>query len=154
MDNKKKKYNLPAGYSIFQTAFKSNDFVSNPIKFISKSMEIFSGTYTATLGFNRKLILTQNPGFINYILKENHRNYNKSKLATERAVAFLAKGCFFQMAITGLGREGWYSQPFIGKNCKGYIPSSSIRSMNTYRYFLPAKTLTFILWPIRFLLTS
>ncbi len=58
-------------------------------------MEIFSGTYTATLGFNRKLILTQNPGFINYILKENHRNYNKSKLATERAVAFFGKGLLF-----------------------------------------------------------
>jgi len=58
-------------------------------------MEIFSGTYTASLGFNRKLILTQNPGFINYILKENHRNYNKSKLATERAVAFFGKGLLF-----------------------------------------------------------
>lgn len=58
-------------------------------------MDVFSGTYSATLGINRKLILTQNPGFINYILKENHKNYNKSELATERAVEFFGKGLLF-----------------------------------------------------------
>ena len=88
MDIKKKKYNLPVGYSLFQTTLKSKEFLTNPIKFISKSMEAFSGTYSASLDINRKLILTQNPDFINYILKENHRNYNKSELATERAVVF------------------------------------------------------------------
>jgi cytochrome P450 len=95
MGAKKKKYSLPAGYSLFQTTLKSNEFLNNPIKFISKSMDAFSGTYSAALGINRKLILTQNPGFINYILKENHRNYNKSALTTERAVEFFGKGLLF-----------------------------------------------------------
>ncbi len=95
MDIKKKKYNLPVGYSLVQTTLKSNEFLNNPIKFISKSMEAFSGTYSAALGINRKLILTQNPDFINYILKENHKNYNKSELATERAVEFFGKGLLF-----------------------------------------------------------
>ncbi len=58
-------------------------------------MEAFSGTYSASLGINRKLILTQNPDFINYILKENHRNYNKSELSTDRAVEFFGKGLLF-----------------------------------------------------------
>jgi cytochrome P450 len=95
MGIKKKKYSLPVGYSLFQTTLKSNEFLNNPIKFISKSMDAFSGTYSAALGINRKLILTQNPDFINYILKENHRNYNKSELATERAVEFFGKGLLF-----------------------------------------------------------
>jgi len=95
MDIKKKKYNLPIGYSLFQTTLKSNEFLNNPIKFISKSIDAFSGTYSAALGLNRKLILTQNPDFINYILKENHKNYNKSELATERAVEFFGKGLLF-----------------------------------------------------------
>jgi len=95
MDIKKKKYNLPVGYSLFQTTLKSKEFLNNPIKFISKSMDTFSGTYSASLGINRKLIVTQNPDFINYILKENHRNYNKSELATERAVKFFGKGILF-----------------------------------------------------------
>ena len=86
---------LPVGYSLFQTILRSNEFLNNPIKFISKSMDTFSGTYSASLGINRKLILTQNPDFINYILKENHRNYNKSELTTERAVEFFGKGLLF-----------------------------------------------------------
>src|ERR1044072_5423074 len=90
-----KKYNLPVGYSLVQTTLRSNEFLSDPIQFISKSMDAFSGTYTAALGINRKLILTQNPDFINYVLKENHRNYNKSELATERAVEFFGKGLLF-----------------------------------------------------------
>lgn len=95
MATKKKKYNLPVGYSLIQTTLRSNEFLSDPIQFISKSMDAFSGTYSAALGINRKLILTQNPDFINYVLKENHRNYNKSELATERAVEFFGKGLLF-----------------------------------------------------------
>lgn len=95
MNTTKKKYNLPVGYSLVQTTLKSNEFLNNPIKFITKSMEAFSGTYSASLGINRKLILTQNSDFINYILKENHRNYYKSELATERAVEFFGKGLLF-----------------------------------------------------------
>lgn len=95
MGIKKKNYSLPVGYSLFQTTLKSKEFLNDPIKFISKSMDAFSGTYSATLGINRKLILTQNPDFINYILKVNHRNYNKSELASERAVEFFGKGLLF-----------------------------------------------------------
>ena len=54
-------------------------------------MDVFSGTYSASLGITRKLILTQDPDFINYILKENHKNYSKSELATERAAEFIWK---------------------------------------------------------------
>ena len=94
MKLKKKRYNLPVGYSLFQTTLKSNEFLNNPIKFISKSMTAFSGTYTAVVG-NKKLILTQNPEFINYVLKENHRNYGKSELTTKRAAKLLGNGLFF-----------------------------------------------------------
>ena len=95
MDIKKKKYNLPVGYSLFQTMLNSSEFLNNPIKFISKSMDAFSGTYSAALHTNRKIILTQNPNFINYVLKENHRNYKKSELSTEQAVKLFGKGLLF-----------------------------------------------------------
>ncbi len=95
MNTEKKKYNLPVGYSFFQTALKSVDFLSNPIKFISKSMDAYSDTYTASLKRNKKIIITQNPDFINYILKENHKNYKKSKLSTESAVRLFGKGLLF-----------------------------------------------------------
>jgi cytochrome P450 len=95
MNAKKKKYNLPVGYSLLQTTLRSNEFLNSPVKFVSKSMEAFSGTYSAALGFNRKMILTQNPDFINYVLKENHRNYSKSELATVSAVELFGKGLLF-----------------------------------------------------------
>ena len=96
----KKKYKLPVGYSLFQSTLKSNEYLNNPIKFISKSMVAFSGTYSAVLG-NKKLILTQNPEFINYILKENNRNYeNRNSLQNEQ-LSSLVMGCFFQMVIIG-----------------------------------------------------
>ena len=95
MNIEKKKYNLPVGYSFFQTALKSVEFLNNPIKFISKSMDIYSDSYTASLKRNKKIIITQNPDFINYILKENHKNYKKSKLSTESAARFFGKGLLF-----------------------------------------------------------
>src|SRR6185295_20370547 len=95
MNARKKKYNLPRGYSLIQSALRSNAFLNDPVKFVSKSMEKFSGTYTAALGMNRKLILTQDPDFINYVLKENHKNYYKSELSTENAVRFFGNGLLF-----------------------------------------------------------
>jgi cytochrome P450 len=95
MEINKNKYTFPNGYSLLQVTLKSKEYLNNPIRFISKSIETFSGSYSAALGINRKFILTQDPGFINYILKENHKNYSKSELATERAAKFFGKGLLF-----------------------------------------------------------
>lgn len=119
MGIKKKKYNLPIGYSLVQMTLKSNEFLNNPIKFISKSMDAFSGTYSATLGVNRKLILTQNPDFINYILKENHKNYNKSELATERAVEFFGRGLLFSNGDYWLKQRRLIQPAFHREKLKG-----------------------------------
>ena len=88
-------YNLPVGYSLLKTLFKSKAFLDNPVKFIVLSMDKFSDTYTATLGVSRKLIITQNPDFINYVLKENHKNYKKSELSTTKAVELFGNGLLF-----------------------------------------------------------
>jgi len=89
-----KRYQLPAGYSLLQTAIISRKFLKNPIEFVVKSMTLFSGTYSASLGLNKKLITTQNPDFINYILKENHKNYNKSAIS-KSASRFMGNGILF-----------------------------------------------------------
>ena len=90
-----RKYQLPEGYAFLQTIFRSTDFLKNPIRFISASMDRFGGTYTASPGLKFKIILTQDPDFINHILKVNHKNYHKSPLATERAVRFFGNGLLF-----------------------------------------------------------
>ncbi len=115
----KKKYNLPVGYSILQTTLRSSEFLRNPINFISKRMDAFSGTYSASLGINRKLILTQDPDFINYVLKENHRNYIKSEMSTKRAVDFFGNGLLFSNGDYWLRQRRLIQPGFHREKLKG-----------------------------------
>jgi cytochrome P450 len=91
----RKKYQLPAGYSLFKAMIKSGEFLNSPIDFVTKRMELFSGTYGVTLGPKKKFILTQHPEFISHVLKENHKNYHKSPISAENAARFMGKGLLF-----------------------------------------------------------
>ena len=135
MEIEKKKYKLPVGYSLFQTMLKTNEFLNNPIKFISKSMVAFSGTYSAVLG-NRKLILTQNPEFINYILKENHRNYNKSELTTKKGAKFFGKGLLFSNGDYWLKQRRLIQPAFHREKLKGLF-NLMIKSIDVYLLEFP-----------------
>ena len=135
MEIEKKKYKLPVGYSLFQTTLKSNDFLNNPIKFISKSMVAFSGTYSAVLG-NRKLILTQNSEFINYILKDNHRNYNKSEFTTKRAAKFFGNGLLFSNGDYWLKQRRLIQPAFHREKLKG-LYNLIIKSIDDYLLEFP-----------------
>jgi cytochrome P450 len=57
---------------------------------MEESMARFNGTYSASMG-TRRMIATQDPGFIEYVLKTNHKNYHKSPL-TEELGKFIGKG--------------------------------------------------------------
>ncbi|MBO9203042.1 cytochrome P450 [Niastella sp. MAH-29] len=85
---------MPEGYSLLQSILLSGAFLKNPVKSVSNSMHRFAGTYTAAIGFKRKLILTQDPAFIRHVLQENHKNYQKSPIATE-AARYLGYGILF-----------------------------------------------------------
>lgn len=132
----KKKYNLPKGYSFFKTALKSVEFLNNPIKFISKSMKVYSDTYTASLKRNKKIIITQNPDFINYILKENHKNYKKSKLSTESAVRFFGKGLLFSNGDYWL-RQRRLIQPAFYKEKLQSLNNIIIQSIDDFLITFP-----------------
>lgn len=58
-------------------------------------MTKFSGTYSVATLTGHHLILTQDPAFINYVLKENHTNYPKSEITAERAAKYFGKGFLF-----------------------------------------------------------
>ena len=91
----KKTYNLPEGLSQFQTIARSFRSSRHPIISISENMERFSGTYSAALPGNLKFILTQDPGLINYVLRENHSNYQKSPLTSVRGRRLFGNGLLF-----------------------------------------------------------
>lgn len=86
-----KNYSLPGGYNFFQSLVRTYKQVKNPIGTMEESMQRFNGTYTVNLG-KRRLIATQDPGFIDYVLRTNHKNYHKSAIQTEELGRFLGKG--------------------------------------------------------------
>lgn len=86
-----KHYNLPPGYSLLQSYARTYKQVKDPIGAMVESMEKFGGTYAVNLG-SKRLIATQDPGFIDYVLKTNHKNYYKSTILTEQLGRFLGKG--------------------------------------------------------------
>ncbi len=113
-----KKYNYPKGYSLLQTTLKTSEFLKHPINFITKSMEQFGDTYTATVGTD-KLILTQNPDFINHILRENHRNYMRSDITAKRGAQFFGKGLLFSNGTYWLKQRRLIQPAFHRKKIKG-----------------------------------
>lgn len=84
-------YRLPAGYPLLQSFARTYKQVKDPIGSMEESMARFNGTYAVNLG-NRRLIATQDPGFIDHVLKTNHKNYYKSPILTEQLGRFLGKG--------------------------------------------------------------
>jgi cytochrome P450 len=86
-----KHYTLPHGYSLLQSFVRTYKQVKDPIGAMEESMELFNGTYAVNLG-SKRLIATQDPGFIDYVLKTNHKNYYKSPILTEQLGRFLGKG--------------------------------------------------------------
>ena len=86
-----KNYSLPKGYTLLQAFFRGYKQVKDPIGAMVESMEQFNGTYSVNTGFQR-LIITQDPGFIDYVLRANHKNYHKSSIQTEQLARFLGKG--------------------------------------------------------------
>lgn len=131
-----KKYRLPAGYSLLQTAIRSGSFLKDPINAVVKNMALFSGTYSASLGLNRKIIITQNPDLINYILKENHKNYNKSAIA-KSASRFMGNGILFSNGNFWL-KQRRMIQPAFHKEKLQELQSIMIKTIEEYLIAFPA----------------
>ncbi len=88
-------YQFPPGNNRWQSLFASITFLKNPIRTISRNMIKFSGTYSAFLAGRGKLILTEDPDFIQYVLQGNHSNYQKSELSTKTAARLFGNGLLF-----------------------------------------------------------
>lgn len=85
------KYNFPGGYDLISSIPRALKQVKDPIGTMEESMALHNGTYTVHLGY-RRYIVTQDPGFIEYVLKTNHKNYQKSHFQSEKLAKFIGKG--------------------------------------------------------------
>ncbi len=86
------QYNYPKGHSYFETFLRSFKLVNNPLEAMNESMEKFGDTYSISAANFRTYIATKNPDFIEHVLKKNHRNYQKSDIATEKLGKYIGKG--------------------------------------------------------------
>ena len=86
-----KKDSSYPGYNLLQSFMRTYKQVKNPIGAIEESMERFKGTYTVNLG-RKRILATQDPGLIEYVLKGNHKNYHKSAILTEQLGRFIGNG--------------------------------------------------------------
>jgi cytochrome P450 len=86
-----KRYRVPAGYNFLESIPRTIRQVSNPIGTMEESMRRFDGTYSVMLGTS-KFINTQDPALIDYVLRGNHRNFDKSPIQTKQLGRFLGNG--------------------------------------------------------------
>jgi cytochrome P450 len=85
-----KQYIFPEGYNFFSSIPRMFKQIKDSIGTMEESMARYNGTYSVHLGA-KKYIITQDPGFIDHVMRGNHRNYHKSPFQTESLGKFLGK---------------------------------------------------------------
>jgi len=98
------KYKMPKGFTGVRTLLRSYAFLKDPTGFICNNMRLYGNSYSAWLPQYPNFIITQDAGFINHVLKENHTNYHKSPLTAHRVAEYLGNGMLF------LNGESWLRQ--------------------------------------------
>ena len=86
------KYNIPQGYSFVQTFLNTFRLVERPIDVLTEATQKFGNTFSFSVLRGKDIVITQDPHFIEHVLKKNHRNYFKSKIISEKLGRFLGNG--------------------------------------------------------------
>jgi cytochrome P450 len=94
-------------------------------------MSRFSGTYSASFGTSAKIIITQNPDFISYVLRENHKNYSKSQISTQRASMLFGNGLLTSNGAYWLNQRRLIQPAFHREKLQG-LYSIIIRAIEDY----------------------
>ncbi len=66
--------------------------VREPLEVMMDSFTKFGDTYTIYAGGKTKTIMTKDAEFIQYVLQKHHKNYKKSKIASETLAKYTGKG--------------------------------------------------------------
>ena len=85
-------YQYPPGYSFLGTYQRAFKVVKRPLETMMESVDRFGESYSVADGFSGRMILTQDPDFIDYVLRRNHRNYYKSRMVTQKLGRFIGNG--------------------------------------------------------------
>ena len=117
---KKPRYHFPPGNNRWQSLLASFTFLKDPIQAISNNMIRFNGTYSGFLLGIGKFIITEDPEFIQYILKDNHTNYQKSALSTKTAARLFGRGLLFSNGSPWLKQRRLIQPAFYHSKIQGF----------------------------------
>ncbi|MBN9383184.1 MAG: cytochrome P450 [Chitinophagaceae bacterium] len=96
MTTYKNKYRIPDGYSTTRLIIRSLLFLRrNSVRAISLNMDKFGDAYSAIFPGDKLIIVTQDLGFIQHVLRDNHTNYRKSEFTTAKVGRLFGKGLLF-----------------------------------------------------------
>src|ERR1700758_4734958 len=97
------RQSIPA-VSRFQSFLDSRAMANNPVRVLTKYVELHGDTFRFYFGGVKEAIVTINPVVIQHVLKTNSENYHKSEIQKKRMGHFLGKGL-----LTTEG-EAWRTQ--------------------------------------------
>jgi cytochrome P450 len=117
---KKPGYHFPPGNNRWQSLLASFTFLKDPIQSITNNMIRYQGTYSGFLLGIGKFIITENPEFIQYILKDNHTNFQKSELSTKTAARLFGRGLLFSNGSPWLKQRRLIQPAFYHSKIQGF----------------------------------
>jgi len=85
------KYNIPKGLSAIKTLYKTRAFLKDSIGMLEQGFDYFGDTFSLRLG-KQLILMTKNADFIDYVLKKNHKNYQKSKPYSDGLARYIGRG--------------------------------------------------------------
>lgn len=77
---------------IIESFLDTREMVKNPVQVFEKYRERLGPTFEFRFGGMRKTIVTADPEFLKYVLKDNNDNYHKSHIQVKRFVEFQGVG--------------------------------------------------------------
>lgn len=131
MKKNKPKFRLPKGYLALFSLDKLYMIIRNPIKFITHSMEKFGGSYSVKLVSGKYVVMTQDAGLIEHILRTNQQNYHKSEISAVRGARYFGRGLLFANGSVHL-RQRRLIQPKFNKKKIDELEKIILRTIDTF----------------------
>ena len=88
----KKMYKYPNSIPFLRLLLKSSTITRNPIPFHKEGFDKHGDSFSIAPPFSKPIMLTRDAEITKYLLRKNHRNYNKSKIQTQFLSKYLGKG--------------------------------------------------------------
>ena len=105
-----------------QAFLDSGDMIKNPVQVFERYRKQLGHTFTFHFGGARRTVVSTNPEFIEYVLRGNRENFNKSDIQVERMVEFQGKGLVNSHGEAWLRQRRLLARGFQADRMKSLFP--------------------------------